>query len=222
MFNVLKNVLPSPYDYLETGAYICVAFQLVGTMTVLTLDRLVCIIKPLLYRDQVSASLVRNVLIGCWLLSITLAIVIGVFPIILMYMFLLLLFVLASYFLLTVVTFIIIFFRIRSSRKRFVTGTAVERSSWKFYIVSSLIVGTYFLFYLIPAIVTTMIGDSKSLTRWNCLLHEGLVIFAGVGFVSDAFIYIFLQEDFRKIGTWLVFSSHTGHKTSSAPFQRGR
>ena len=175
ILNVLHQSLPFPYEYLCKGAFFCIAFQLVGTMTVLTLDRLICITKPLVYMDRVTSTVIRNILIGCWLFSITIGIIRGVFPIIRWYLFYLLLIVLAAYFLLTVVTFIIIFIRIRSSRRRFSTGRERERSSWKFYIVSALIVGTYLLFYLVPALVTTSIKSSKPLTREKRFLHQGYI-----------------------------------------------
>ena len=117
MLNLLFHVFPSPYDDLESAAFICIVFQVICIMTVLTLDRLVCVTKPMLYRYHVTRSLIKHVLIGCWLFSITVGIISGVFSSLRWFIVRLLLIVATAYFLLTVVTYVILFIRIQSSRR---------------------------------------------------------------------------------------------------------
>ena len=96
--------------------------------------------------------------------------------------------------LLAIIVYTIIFFHIRASRLRFASGRFLE-----FYTMAGMIAGTTLMFYMIPTVAINIISSDKHLTRGKCLLNEGLVMLFGVGLMSDALIYVFLQKEFREV-----------------------
>ena len=180
------------------GTFYCLGSQFAFIMTVMTIDRLICVTKPLFYNTRMKRSFICKVLLMGWLYSITIGVVFGVFSTTQYSLYFFGLSLWVAYFVLAVSTYVTIFLRIRASKRRFASGTSTERSSWKFYIVSGLIVGTYFIFYLISGVVMSSMR-SKPYTRQKCLIYEGFWILLAVGFASDAMIYVFLQKDFRYI-----------------------
>ena len=81
------------------------------------------------------------------------------------------------------------------------SGTATGRStSWKFYIVSALIVLTFTFLYVIPlAIINFIRWDPSPMTKRKLMIHEGLYLIANIGIMSDAIIYVFLKKEFLNI-----------------------
>ena len=199
ILDVMWIKLPIVYEELKGATYYLLGSQLIFVMTVITTDRLIAIRKTFFYKHRVTRSIIWKLLVAGWLYSTVVGIIRGVFPKAqsILYGFLSCLWIV--YLLLAINTYVIIFLRIRASRLRFVSGRSTERISWKFYLVSGLIVMSCFFFYLIPGVMMTMIKASEHLTREKLLIHEGLVMVTGVGLVSDALIYVILQKDFRNI-----------------------
>ena len=213
MLAVLQNIPSTIYKEVNDGTWYCFAFQLFLIMSVLTIDLLVCVTKPVYYNTCMKESIfLRKVLVAAWLYSVVVGIVYGVFPVTQNILYMIGMVLGAAYFVLAFVTYGVIIWRIHVSRNRAGLGRTTSRTSSKLYVVSGLIVGTFFLFYLIPIITRHSIRISMRLTREKCLLHEGLLLMPGFGLVCDALIYIFFKQEFRDIfNSWFCRGRNRHH-----------
>ena len=198
----LQNKLLQIYEEIKLIILCMEACQTIFVMGLLNIDRLICAVNPLKYKARMRVFIITNVLIACWVLSIIIGLIYGLHDswLIKGIIHKLGIGLGTAYIVLAIITYIVIYISIRKSRRHLNHGTSSDRPmSWKFYIVSILIVATYIFLYLIPITVYLLIISSTDFTRLKCLIHEGMILIISVGLVSDAVIYIFMKKEFRDL-----------------------
>ena len=103
------------------------------------------------------------------------------------------------YIIFTIVTYAIIIKRIRKSRELFRTSNEIG-SVKKEFLVPTILIITYFAFYMIPMAIMDFIpwkgNEVKVFTGY--IRHKVLLILPVLGMISDAVVYIFLNKHYRK------------------------
>ena len=106
-----------------------------------------------------------------------------------------------AYIFFAIITYTVTGRKIRLSRHMRRTSNDISMS-WRFYLVSVLIVVTFIFFYAIPLVIRAGLiryNYNTPLSRNRVLVHEGLTILVCIGLMSDAAIYTFLKKEFREV-----------------------
>ena len=75
MKKMLPLTYPPYYQELMNGIFHFCTFQLLFTMYVLTIDRLICVTYPLFYKSRIKRSIVKKELAAYWFLSTIIGII---------------------------------------------------------------------------------------------------------------------------------------------------
>ena len=158
-------------------------------MLIITLDRLICMINPLLYKVRVTRQ--RLILIIClsFLLSFG---VTGVFwtNICIGWEQILYTCVIGITVVLVLVTYPYVILKMKRSRKRF--HHHKKKTSKKEFLVTGIIMVEFILFYCIPYPISIYNKESR-------LCHEVFKVLFYFGLAIDPVIYIFLTKHYRDI-----------------------
>ena len=189
---ITEHVLPKHrivYDIFHLFA--CIAMQeVLFMMIILTADRLVCIINPLLYKLRVTETRLKKLICVSWTLSLVFSLLFifkqVVVPVVIFILFG------SIYILLVIATYSIGIVKIRQARVQLRNNVPHSRFR-KEFLVPGLIISTYILLYFVPL-----------LTEW--LFNGGEVVFKEVlrllvksGLGGDPMIYVFLTKRYRDI-----------------------
>ena len=199
---LMNKLLPPIFADVSYTIALCNAFQVVIIMVILTSDRLASVICPMKYKIHVTKSLLLKVLFTCHVFSTIVGIVHGTFANSRKLIWLLVFWLGVSYLVFAFVTYLIIYLKIRASKKKklSVHNITSTQTSWKFYIVSALIVATFTFLYSIPYGISRLVirnNYKTPITRTKVLIHESLYMLIYIGVLSDPLIYIFLKKEFR-------------------------
>lgn len=178
--------------------------QLVFIMYILTIDRLICSINPLKYRYRVTRKRIRIPIMAAFAFSIIVAVAKEVvfyffndhYSLLDSFIYYYFLISGGAYVLLAVITYAFIFWAARKSRALSCANGGAEGSVRKRFLISSLIILTFLLLYVIPY---TFHG--KLLFNLNdfheTLMNEITRTVMLVGLTADPVIYIFLSKQYR-------------------------
>lgn len=179
--------------------------QLVFIMFILTIDRLVCSIDALKYRYRVTKKRLRIAIAATFVFSVTVAVskeVVYYFfndHYALLDSFVYYFFMIAgiAYVLLAVVTYVFIFWTTRKVSSR-ANRAGTVRSERKRFLISSLIILTFLLFYVVPY---TFHGKLhfKLDVFWTTIMDETTRTVMLMGLCADPVIYIFLSKRYRSV-----------------------
>ena len=212
----LTDNLSPKYSGVSAGFYCLYAFQIIFVMTILTTDRLVCAINPLRYATRMTSSIAIKILLSSWILSVILGVAYGMYPNTRLIFYYIGMCLGGSYILFAIITYSVIYIRIRASKRKFARksksqdiseGSTDESASWKFYVVSGLIVASFTFLYVIPIFIRAIMirhNYTSPLTRTRFLVHEGLLILIAIGLMTDVLVYVFLKKEFKKLVCALV------------------
>lgn len=171
---------------------------LVG-MYALTIDRMVCIINPIKYKSRISRKKTKLILLvgtivifilctssflaSYFLNSTEVYLLFGVFVFQVVFV------------ILAAVTYSISFYKVLKARKTLHTpGSNQETKMTKLFLVPSIIIGTYIVFYFFPLLVyvfMVLILKDKSI---NGLVARIIMLF---GLIADPLTYIFFSKHYR-------------------------
>ena len=210
MENVLANTLPPVYQEISFCIYLASAFELLLVSFIMTVDRLICAANPYAYQVHATRRRLKITIYITIAISIFLGLVYSLVPKSKYYILGVFALVAAVQLIVVVITYSVIGYKVRSSMRsrrtnphqRSVTSTTSESRNIrvkKHYMIPTLIVLTYFIFYLIPLSVQQFVLRQQVLTPNICIIHESLSILLVAGILSDALIYEFLIRDYRDV-----------------------
>ena len=171
-------------------------------MTILTLDRLVCISNPVKYKARVKISTVKKIIIASWFLSVTVGILYTILEEIRMELLFAMASLNGSYLMLAIVTYSVVAIKIKQSDKRFNRPSESQDGQRfkKHHMVPCLIVVTYVLFYCVPLSVMLILRINNSkIAEINYETFEWVRLLFDIGLITDPLAYIFATKHFRDI-----------------------
>ena len=178
-------------------------YAVMSVMFVLTADRFIMSLNPLLYKIRARRSRIKTALIISYIVSSAIGLVVGMSMAQKMVFLLVLGIFGCIYLLFVVVTYAIILRRIKRSKETFGKRNPAEidnhhqLTSMKDHLVPSLIIFTYVCFGLTPIglAVYQKIFDKEEI---GSVLYTTLDIGHDLGLIADALTYIFLTKHYRK------------------------
>lgn len=183
--------------YIGLGLQWVFSFSIFLNMFALTLDRFICILNPLKYKTRLTRKRMILILIVVFVTSI----VNGVYSSIAGYFLKLQI----KYFiyighalnigfiLFSIMTYGLAFYTARTSMAMSRPGEANESASMrKLFLVPGVIIGTYFLFYSIPNLVSF-----DKILKFQTDFNPVIRLVMQVGFILDPLTYIFFCKHYR-------------------------
>ena len=194
---------PELYDMVFKGVCYAVISELVFTKTLLTIDRLVCIISPIKYKVYLTNSNVVKIIGLTYGLSVLAGILCGIFPSSEFGMSLILGGNAVVFVILAIVTYCIIIQKINESKRIFSHSRVMRTRELvlfkKHYIVPATIVTTFLVFYGLPWFVDEFYIRPHPVRRNNVFLVNIAPTMHNIGAISDPCIYVFLTKHYREI-----------------------
>lgn len=194
---------PVIYDKIFNGIYYLVVTELVLTMTVLTVDRLMCILSPLKYKTYMTNKNMSRIILSSYVLSFIAGLLCVLLPQIEFAMSLLLVANAVAFLFIATITYYITVQRIKDSKRMFTQKRLMHTRELvlfkKHYIVPAMIVFTFIVFYVIPWFVQLLYDRLNPNTVENLYVTKIVSTFQNIGAISDPCIYVFLTQYYRNI-----------------------
>ena len=197
------------------------------TMTILTLDRFVCALNPLMYAVRMPRRRTTIFLIVFWMFSLCIGVATGATPIHVRKV--LNMFsggVVCLYLFITVLTYVVIFTQLKKSRQ---LRTSQQRSRSnsdpegvtfrKEFCVPLILISTFIVFYAVPLIVTMVhrVEGGEWERRQQSMVYCLCMFLPHVGVMMDALTYIFFVEKYRKTIVRLWWKGRSSSPACSPP-----
>ena len=194
---------PALYNQVFNGIYYVAVTELVLTMMLLTIDRLLCILSPLKYKTYMTNKNISRIIILSYVLALIAALICVLSPKMEFIISLVLGGIAVFFIILASVTYYIIVRKISESKKRFSHTRAIRTRELvlfkKHYIVPAMIVITFIVFYAVPWFVDYLYIQSLPVTESTIYVKKIVPTIQNVGIISDPFIYVFLTKHYRDI-----------------------
>ena len=176
------------------------------SMIFISFDRLLCSVLHIKYDYYITSKRVKRVIFCIWIIALLLSIpsifsLIGCINIVCYHH---MPFMLGAVFIIVSISaYASIIFVILKGRKQFMNQATTGRSiNLKMYSVPCLIIATFIIFHEIPLLVFLNTINIKL----NFLTLQPNIVYCSyiIGFIADAFIYIFIDEKVRKFAISII------------------
>lgn len=188
--------------------------QLVFTMYLLCIDRLICVSNPLRYKDRLTRKRTLVLILATLLISVSVSIA-SVFVSKTNYLSMFVVMIAANilYIVFAIITYAVAFVVVRRSTEIFGQSQDVRKKKVKkILLVPAILVLTYIAFYVLPSILMLVEVNKGKQGQYAFQIYK---VFASWGFVIDPITYVLLTKHYRKclvarIHTWRSMFGYQG------------